>query len=141
LDELAGLRSISADQCGFTAQFGIVVYLVRKIAGNAIEDAAVTLRSLVKARFQVHRSMVWFGLAIFSGSIMKGFLIGLICMILALFTTWRRFLEPLSFFLFCVAVAFWCDPQFLQRISASSAMSRMYAHSGAPMFYRTVHER
>ena len=63
--------------------------------------------------------MVWFGIAVFSGSIMKGFLIGLVCMILALFNTWRRFLEPLSFSLFCVAVVFWCDPQALQRIAAA----------------------
>src|SRR5260370_31822413 len=39
-----------------------------------------------------------------AGSPMKGFLIGLVCMILALFNTWRRFLEPLSFCLFWVAV-------------------------------------
>ena len=63
--------------------------------------------------------MVWFGIAIFSGSIMKGFLIGMCCMVLALFQTWRRFLEPLSFSLFCVAVAFWCDPQVLQHMAAA----------------------
>jgi hypothetical protein len=63
--------------------------------------------------------MVWFGIAVFSASIMKGFWIGLACMFLALFTTWRRFLEPLSFSLFCIAVVFWCDPQALQRVVAA----------------------
>ena len=63
--------------------------------------------------------MVWFGLAMFSGSILKGFLIGLVCVFLALFHTWRRFLEPLSFSLFCIAVVFWCDPQVLQRMAAA----------------------
>jgi hypothetical protein len=56
-------------------------------------------------------SMVWFEIAMFSGSITKGLTIGLASLVLALFTTWRRFLEPVTFWVFCAAVAFWCDQE------------------------------
>jgi hypothetical protein len=63
-------------------------------------------------------SMVWFEIAMYCGSTTKGLTIGLASFVLALFTTWRRFLEPVSFWLFCAAVAFWSNQEYWHQAMA-----------------------
>jgi hypothetical protein len=60
--------------------------------------------------------MVGFSVIVFSGSIFKGFLIGALCLLVAGFNTWRRYLEPLTFWIFIAAVIYWCDQEILHRL-------------------------
>ena len=61
-------------------------------------------------------AMGGFSVWIFSGSIAKALIVAAICVLLSAFNTWRRFLEPLVFFAFVVAVIFWCDQDVLSRL-------------------------
>jgi hypothetical protein len=79
--------------------------------------------SLIKAA--VVAVMLFFSVSTFSGSILKGLLIAVISFMAALFATWRRYLEPISFLAFCVAVVFWCDPDLPQH--ARSAVGSIYS--------------
>lgn len=69
---------------------------------------AVHYRALLKA--PMIAAMILFSVATFSGSILKGLLIGIMCLAASAFNTWRRFLEPISFWVFAMAVVVWCDP-------------------------------
>lgn len=60
--------------------------------------------------------MVWFAVATASGHFFKGAFVGVICVLLAMFTTWRRLLEPISFFAFGLAVLYWCDIDLVQQV-------------------------
>jgi hypothetical protein len=79
--------------------------------------------SLIKA--SVVAVMLFFSVSTFSGSIWKGLLIAAISFMAALFATWRRYLEPISFLAFCAAVIFWCDPELPQHVK--SAVGSFYA--------------
>jgi hypothetical protein len=62
--------------------------------------------------------------AIFTGSYWKATWIGVSVLILSLFTTWRRYLEPLCFFFFVLAVIFTCvEPSTLAKVQ--SVIARM----------------
>jgi hypothetical protein len=58
--------------------------------------------------------MTFSAVAIITGSGWKAFVIGFICFACSCFNTWRRFLEPAAFFVFCAATVYWCDQDFIQ---------------------------
>jgi hypothetical protein len=59
-------------------------------------------------------TIFWF-VAAFTGSIWKATVIGVSCLVFSAFHTWRRFLEPIAFILFCAGMVYWCDPDIFQR--------------------------
>ena len=61
-------------------------------------------------------SMAGFSIWMLSGSIFKTLIIAAVCIVLSAFNTWRRFLEPLAFWGFAVAVIYWCDADILARL-------------------------
>ncbi|WP_441228052.1 hypothetical protein AB7813_08855 [Tardiphaga sp. 20_F10_N6_6] len=54
---------------------------------------------------------------IFSGALGKALLVGIVCLVVSLFATWRRFLEPISFWVFVAAIIYWCDARLIDRIA------------------------
>jgi hypothetical protein len=65
--------------------------------------------------------MVWFTVKIFSGSISKAAVLCALCFVLALFSTWRRYLEPVAFVGFVAAAICWCDPVGFARTARTVA--------------------
>jgi hypothetical protein len=65
-------------------------------------------RTILKA--PIIAVMITFSVMTFSGSIFKGILVGTVCLAASIFNTWRRYLEPIGFWIFLVAVVVWCDP-------------------------------
>lgn len=59
-----------------------------------------------------------FSVWVLSGSILKVLLIAAVCIVLSAFNTWRRFLEPLVFWCFALAVVFWCDADIVTRLKS-----------------------
>jgi hypothetical protein len=53
--------------------------------------------------------MVLFSVYVITGSVFKGLAVGFLCCCISVFRTWRRFLEPLSFAMFCLAIFILCD--------------------------------
>lgn len=83
-----------------------------------IWDLAVKhLRTLAKAT--LIGLMTLLVVLVSTGSGGKAIAIGFSCWTLSFFNTWRRFLEPVAFFLFCAAMVYWCDPDIWQRAKAS----------------------
>lgn len=69
---------------------------------------AAHYRTIFKA--PIIAAMIAFSVSTFSGSLLKGVLIGVVCFAASIFNTWRRYLEPIGFWVFLVAVVVWCDP-------------------------------
>lgn len=82
------------------------------------EMLAVHHRTILKA--PVIGTMVLFSVATFSGSVMKGLLIGAVCLAAAAFSTWRRHLEPIAFWVFLLAIVFWCDPSLMESLKSGA---------------------
>jgi hypothetical protein len=80
-------------------------------------------RTILKAPMIALMSALAVG--IFSGAPGKAVIVGMLCLVAAFFTTWRRFLEPLSFWAFVAAVIYWCDAKLINRLAtvASHALS------------------
>ena len=72
------------------------------------------LRTILKA--PLIGLMVLFSLYVITESTSKSLLVGFICFCISLFRTWRRFLEPLSFVLFCLAVVVLCDQEMIVQL-------------------------
>jgi hypothetical protein len=65
-----------------------------------------------------------FSVGVLTGSFWKAVVISFFCFVLSTFNTWRRYLEPISFLVFCIAVVYWCDEEFVSHIkTALSGMS------------------
>lgn len=64
--------------------------------------------------------MIFSAVVVFTGSIWKAFVIGLFCIVVSFFNTWRRYLEPIAFVLFCAGMAFWCFPEMLTGIKLAA---------------------
>ena len=62
--------------------------------------------------------MAAFSIWMFSGSIVKALIIAVVCIVLSAFNTWRRFLEPLAFWGFALAVIYWCDADILAHLKS-----------------------
>jgi len=61
--------------------------------------------------------MLSFSVEVLTGNPVRAVVVGLFFLVLALFSTWRRFLEPISLFVFCIAVVCWCDREFATHVS------------------------
>ncbi|WP_426441718.1 hypothetical protein [Bradyrhizobium genosp. P] len=58
--------------------------------------------------------------AIFTGGYWKALWIGTFAFLLSMFTTWRRYLEPISFFIFLAALVVTCtEPATLAKIQTA----------------------
>jgi hypothetical protein len=77
------------------------------IAGFAKAHARTAFKSVLIGAMFVCFTLV------FSGSLVKATLIGCAFMLLAVFRTWRRILEPVSLLLFIAAVIYWCDESII----------------------------
>lgn len=64
-------------------------------------------------------ALIFFAVLIFSGSLLRASTIAFASLILSCFATWRRYLEPLSFFAFAAAVIFWCHPDVITSAKAT----------------------
>ncbi|MBR1219664.1 hypothetical protein JQ557_16780 [Bradyrhizobium sp. U87765 SZCCT0131] len=53
--------------------------------------------------------MMFISIDLMTGNIAKAFWVAVLCAVISLFRTWRRYLEPISFVLLCIAVAGWLD--------------------------------
>ncbi|HEY0329437.1 MAG TPA: hypothetical protein VGC77_10090 [Rhodopseudomonas sp.] len=80
-------------------------------------------RALAKA--PVAAIMSAFTVAVLSGSLAKGVFVGVICLFASLFNTWRRFIEPISFWFFLISIAFWCDPDIVNDIKLALAWTKI----------------
>lgn len=81
------------------------------------------VRPMLKAMVIAAVSM--FSIAVFTGSPAKAVTVALFVLVLALFSTWRRYLEPICFIIFCAAVLAWTDVDILDRLRGAIAMIRM----------------
>ncbi|MGY8661739.1 hypothetical protein Q3C01_05140 [Bradyrhizobium sp. UFLA05-109] len=72
-------------------------------------------RTAVKAAIMV--CMTAISIVMFTGSFWKAAWISFSVLVLSVFTTWRRYLEPLCFFVFVLAVIFACiEPDTLIKL-------------------------
>jgi hypothetical protein len=77
-------------------------------------------RTVLKAFVMVVMTMI--AVVIFTGSYWKATWIGFWVLVLSLFSTWRRYLEPLCFAAFVAAVIFTCvEPDLLTRLELALA--------------------
>jgi len=53
--------------------------------------------------------MMFVSIDLLNGNATKAVLVALLCAVISLFRTWRRYLEAISFVLLCVAIAGWLD--------------------------------
>jgi hypothetical protein len=63
-------------------------------------------------------SMAAFSVFMLNGSLLKAATVAIVCLLLSAFNTWRRFLEPLVFWCFALAVVQWCDADILVRLKS-----------------------
>ncbi len=63
--------------------------------------------------------MMGFAIWMLSSSFQKAFSIGALCMVVSCFTTWRRYLEPISLYAFLIAVVFFAYPDIGSDLSAA----------------------
>ncbi len=61
--------------------------------------------------------MMLFSIYVITGSVSKGLSVSSICVLISLFTTWRRFLEPISFAVFCLAVIDLCHYEMAAHVA------------------------
>jgi len=71
-------------------------------------------RTLAKAALM--SMVVFFSIEILSGSFVKAGIVCAFCLAFGLFNTWRRYLEPITFVIFWVAVVYWCDSAFVSHV-------------------------
>lgn len=62
--------------------------------------------------------MTAFAFWILSGSVQKALSVAAVCFVVSAFNTWRRFLEPLAFWLFVVAAIHWCNPDIFASLKS-----------------------
>ena len=67
--------------------------------------------------------MLSFSVEVLTDNPVRAVAVGLFFLVLALFNTWRRFLEPISLFVFCIAVVCWCDREFATHVSYLATLS------------------
>jgi hypothetical protein len=88
-----------------------------KLPDHQIEDwvfdcVVLHLRSASKAA--LIGIMTLFSMAVLTETIGKALIVSSICFAISLFNTWRRYLEPISFIVFCGAVVYWGAPELWQ---------------------------
>lgn len=66
-----------------------------------------------------------FSIAVFTGSPAKAVTVALFVLAMAMFSTWRRYLQPISFIVFCAAVLAWTDVDILDRVRGAITMVRL----------------
>lgn len=74
-------------------------------------DASRHIRNTLKAF--IIGGFLFFAVLVFSASILKATLIAVLCLIASAFATWRRYLEPVSFWAFAAAAVIWCQPDLI----------------------------
>lgn len=75
--------------------------------------------AVVAIKAPIIAAMAFLSVFLLTGAPGKAFFIAAICLITGLFSTWRRFLEPLVFWTFVVAVVHWCEPTLLNSLGQS----------------------
>ncbi|MEW6639745.1 MAG: hypothetical protein AB1586_04500 [Pseudomonadota bacterium] len=70
-------------------------------------DGFILQRGLGALKAIVIAVMMFISIDLLNGSLAKALVVALICAVVSLFRTWRRYLEPISFILLCVAIASW----------------------------------
>ena len=79
-------------------------------------------RTIVKA--PIIGAMIGLTVLSVSGSLSKALILALTAALLSAFATWRRFMEPLAFWLFVASVAYWCDREIVNHVkTAASAIA------------------
>ncbi|MDB5502155.1 MAG: hypothetical protein JWR89_2057 [Tardiphaga sp.] len=76
------------------------------------------LRTIIKA--PIIGMMAGFSVLTVSGSLYKALIIVLAGTVLSGFATWRRFLEPISFWLFLGSVVYWCDVEIVGHLKTTA---------------------
>src|SRR6266851_4541123 len=66
-----------------------------------------------------------FAMLVFTGSAAKAATVAILALALSLFNTWRRYLEPISLVVFCLAVLAWANIDILDRLRSAIAMIRI----------------
>src|SRR6266851_2009065 len=62
--------------------------------------------------------MVLFSVYVITDSVAKSLAASFVCCLVSFFGTWRRYLEPLSFAMFCLAVVIMCDHSLAEHLKS-----------------------
>jgi hypothetical protein len=63
--------------------------------------------------------MLCFSIYAYTDSFGKALSTGILFFGISLFSAWRRLLEPVALFLFCLVVAHWCDPAIVEHVKTA----------------------
>ncbi|WP_316187572.1 MULTISPECIES: hypothetical protein [unclassified Bradyrhizobium] len=81
----------------------------------------------------ISAGMIYFAINVLTGSQDKALGIGLSGLLLALFSTWRRFVESLSFLIFIISLIAFCGgPELAERLSRLPPNTRVAGSSPDP---------